>query len=176
MVEARTVAVHSVGPDRWALQLRSTFRSTAGRAVELGSPGSNGRDGGGYGGFFWRLPPCGADARVWTDSAEGEEAVHGAVAPWLAYQAVADGEPFTLVAAPGTPETAADPWFVRQSGYPGFGSALAWDRPLTIEPDQSVIRELRVLVIDGHEEMEAGADLCRSLQETVDGNRLAEDE
>ena len=73
-------------------------------------------------------PMTGVDVR--TPDGCGERATHGRVAPWLAWSATAAGGDFTVVAAPGDARTAADPWFVRVRGYPGFGSALAWDAPV----------------------------------------------
>ena len=59
------------------------------------------------------------------------------------------GGPFTLALAPGDAATAGDPWFVRAAGYPGLGSSLAWDAPVTIAPGQQVTRRVRALVADG---------------------------
>ncbi len=151
----------AVGNSVWKLTLDFTLESATGRPVLLGSPGSNGRPQGGYGGFFWRLPKVG-DATIWTPDARGEDAVHGGVAPWLAWSGTFDagtssaahvtgdpglGHPATLVflASPQAP----DPWFVRHSGYPGVGLSLAWDRPVATEPDRPVHRTVTVLIADG---------------------------
>ena len=121
--------------------------------VSLGSPGSNGRHQGGYGGFFWRLPGMlrrhGMGARRF---AAGEAAVHGSVTPWLAWSGnfgagTPDGgteqaaveqrrrrrRTLVFVAAEGS----TDPWFVRVDGYPGVGQSLAWDTPVIAEPGTS---------------------------------------
>ena len=151
----------AVGNSAWKLTLDFTLESATGRPVLLGSPGSNGRPQGGYGGFFWRLPKVG-DATIWTPEARGEDAVHGSVTPWLAWsgtfdagtsgaaQATGDpglGHPATLVflAAPQAP----DPWFVRHAGYPGVGLSLAWDRPVATKPGHPVHRTVTVLIADG---------------------------
>jgi hypothetical protein len=151
----------AVGNSAWKLTLDFTLESATGRPVLLGSPGSNGRPQGGYGGFFWRLPKVG-DATIWTPEARGEDAVHGSVTPWLAWsgtfdagtsgaaQATGDpglGHPATLVflAAPQAP----DPWFVRHAGYPGVGLSLAWDRPVATKPGRPVHRTVTVLIADG---------------------------
>ncbi|MDP9936197.1 putative dehydrogenase [Paenarthrobacter nicotinovorans] len=151
----------AVGRSAWQLRLDFTLESATGRPVMLGSPGSNGRPQGGYGGFFWRLPAV-ADATIWTPEARGEDAVHGSVAPWLAWSGTFDagtagsahvtddpglGHPATLVflASPQAPE----PWFVRHEGYPGVGLSLAWDSPVSTEPGRSVHRTVRVLIVDG---------------------------
>ena len=122
-------------------------RSPAGhRPVSLGSPGSNGRFEGGYGGFFWRLPAC-ADATVWTPSGSGEPVVHGSVTPWLAWAGTFDGGSATLVFVAA--EGSTDPWFVRVDGYPGVGQSLAWDAPVIAEPGTPVQRSITVFVADG---------------------------
>ena len=70
----------------WVLELNFTLSVPAAAdfdAVRLGSPGSNGREAGGYGGFFWRLPRT-DELTVRTPDAVGEADVHGTVADWLA--------------------------------------------------------------------------------------------
>lgn len=150
----------AVGNSAWQLTLDFTLESATGRPVLLGSPGSNGRSEGGYGGFFWRLPRV-SDATIWTPESRGEDAVHGSVAPWLAWSGTFDagtggghgagdpglGHPATLVflASPQAP----DPWFVRHSGYPGVGLSLAWESPVAAEPGRPVHRTVRVLIADG---------------------------
>lgn len=160
-------------PAAWRLDVRSTLTVPSGAgAVRLGSPGAHGRAGGGYGGLFWRLPAC-RDVDVRTPTGRGEEAVHGSVpsegAAWLAWTAVAldpgrtdspdrvAAEPsaaasglFTVAIAPADGPTSDDPWFVRASGYPGIGSALAWSRPLLVEAATTPVRRAwRCLVADG---------------------------
>ncbi len=157
----------------WELEIVSTLTNTARRPLRLGSPATNGRDGAGYGGLFWRLPraadrsrPGGSRAEgsrtagscpgesqstaarephVRTRSAEGERAVHGSVAPWLAWTDHA----FTLVLSAADAGTRADPWFVRVGDYPGVGSQLAARNPVTLDIGGAVTRGLRALVADG---------------------------
>ena len=150
LTEQRTVSREILGERVWRLDLRSEL--TAVVDVFLGSPGSNGAAGSGYGGFFWRLPAC-RGARIFTSDAEGEPAVHGSVAPWLAWTAsfgevpgIRSGQSATLVFS--APAEADDPWFVRSSGYPGVGSALAWDRPVALAAGETLRRSLSVWVCD----------------------------
>lgn len=132
----------------WALGFDFLLEPVGDRAVELGSPGSHGREGGGYGGFFWRLPPC-TDVDVRTPEHSGEAATHGSRGRWLAWTAEFDGGAATLVTVPRDPGSAADPWFVRHTGYPGFGSSLAWDSPITTSASAPVSRGFRTYVVDG---------------------------
>ncbi|WP_324649392.1 DUF6807 family protein [Georgenia sp. H159] len=134
--------------DAWQLTLSFTLHNDSADDVALGSPGSNGRPAGGYGGYFWRLPAC-DDVDVRTATHRGEDEVHGTTAPWLAWSARADGGDFTIALAPDDDVTAADPWFVRVAGYPGIGSALAWDSPVVVPAGGSVTRSVRAVVADG---------------------------
>ncbi|AFR30332.1 DUF6807 family protein [Arthrobacter sp. Rue61a] len=169
----------AVGHSAWKLTLDFTLESATGRAVLLGSPGSNGRPLGGYGGFFWRLPKV-SDATIWTPDARGEDAVHGSVAPWLAWSGTFDagtsgaahvtgdpglGHPATLVflASPQAP----DPWFVRHSGYPGVGLSLAWDAPVAADTGHPVHRSVTVLITDGFLATQDIEQLMTTLGETA---------
>lgn len=137
----------SSAPDGWWLDLRTELRSATGSPVSLGGPGSNGRSGGGYGGFFWRLAPC-TDAHVRTAHDVGEQAVHGTTSSWLAWTAEFDSGTATLVFVAAHDDD-TDPWFVRSAGYPGVGLALAWDHRTTVPVDTWLRRRVRVLVADG---------------------------
>ncbi|MFJ3384015.1 MULTISPECIES: PmoA family protein [unclassified Curtobacterium] len=143
--EERVTTARAAGPDAWELRIASSFRTPADTPVRLGGPGSNGRVGAGYGGFFWRFPAC-ADVDVRSASAAGEDAVHGAVAPWVSWSADFDGRPATIVLeALGH----RDPWFVRAAEYPAIGSALAWSSPAVVRPGVPLVRAFRAVVADG---------------------------
>lgn len=143
--ETRVLRAAAAGPDAWQLSL--SFTLTAGSAAaSLGSPGSNGREAGGYGGFFWRLPAT-ENTSLRTPFASGEEAVHGSVAPWLAWSGDFAGKPATLVFT--APPEANDPWFVRHAGYPGVGSSLAWDTAVELAAGASLTRSFTVTIADG---------------------------
>lgn len=156
--EQRTWSWAAVDDSTWRLTLDFELVPSGPDPVTLGSPGSNGRPQGGYGGFFWRLPSVDG-ATVWTLSEEGEDAVHGAVpsasAPWLAWSGTfrkgePDGGPATLVFLPRRePEQPGDPWFVRLAGYPGVGLSLAWEQAATASHARPLRRTVSVLVADG---------------------------
>ncbi|MBT2565439.1 PmoA family protein [Arthrobacter sp. ISL-85] len=156
LVEERTWAWSGVDPSIWRLSLDFALSPAGDKPVSLGSPGSNGRFEGGYGGFFWRLPEC-ADAKVWTPAGSGESETHGSVGRWLAWTGKFDGGKFDggkFDGGPATlvfvaPEGSTDPWFVRMDGYPGVGQALAWDAPVIARPGSPVQRSITVFVADG---------------------------
>ncbi|CAL9354542.1 hypothetical protein SUDANB121_00545 [Nocardiopsis dassonvillei] len=132
----------------WVLDLECVLRNTSGRDLSVGSPATNGRPGAGYGGLFWRAPiGPGAPRVLGPGGAEGEEALHGSRAAWLAL-AGDTGAPWTLLFH--QPGGHTDPWFVRAKEYPGVGPALAWDTRLAIPEGGAVVRRLRTAVADGH--------------------------
>jgi predicted dehydrogenase len=159
LVEDRRVGWAGVTAGVWRLAFVSSL--TADSQAQLGSPGSKGRVGGGYGGFFWRFPSCG-NVEVFTPTASGEQAVHGSVAPWVAWSAdFAAGPgisgPATIIVAAANPAPRAEPWFVRVSDYPGLGSALAWDRPVVLSAGEPLERRFDIWVADGRLDFDAVA-------------------
>lgn len=165
LAEHRDVAVGPAG-EAWRLDFRYQLRNVTDRSVLLGSPGTNGRENGGYGGFFWRAPASAAAIDVFTPDAAGEDEVHGRVAPWFAFAADA-GSPssaYTLVFLPGDNVTAADPWFVRTRAYPGICSAVAYRDEVVLAPGATLARHIRVLVADGRMTREGVVSLVRALE------------
>ncbi|WP_058750439.1 DUF6807 family protein [Curtobacterium oceanosedimentum] len=141
--EDRTLAW---GPalEGWQLTWTSSFRAAGDRRVVLGSPGSHGRTGAGYGGWFLRFARC-TDVVVRTPYGSGEDQVHGSVAPSVSWAGSFDGgRARVLVEALDH----RDPWFVRVAEYPAVGSALAWDAPTVVTPDEPLVRSFRATVSD----------------------------
>ncbi|MCA4135094.1 DUF6807 family protein [Arthrobacter sp. M4] len=154
--EQRTLSRTVLDDRTWRLDLRTEL--TAVVDASLGSPGSHGARGSGYGGFFWRLPAM-TNPRVFTPRAEGEPAVHGTVSPWLAWTGTFGGtEMFDGGGSPGdrtgtlvfaAPPEASDPWFVRMAGYPAVGSALAWDKAVELATGETLRRSYSIWISDG---------------------------
>jgi predicted dehydrogenase len=149
--EARSISWAATDERTWKLTFESSLHAAAG--AELNSPGSKGRIGGGYGGFFWRFP-AGDNVEVFTAENRGEDEVHGSVAPWVAWIAdftAAPGVsgPATIVITASDAVAAGEPWFVRVRDYPGLGSALAWDRPKVLAPGAVLQRRFDVAIADG---------------------------
>ncbi|GAA2173611.1 hypothetical protein GCM10009784_08580 [Arthrobacter parietis] len=144
--EARRISWRTVNDAVWALTIDFSLTPAGENPVALGSPGSNGRSGGGYGGFFWRLPTS-ENTTITTADASGEAGVHGTVSDWLCWQGTFEGRPATLLFLPN--DNAIDPWFVRAEGYPGVGLALAWDRPVTTTREAPLARSVTILIADG---------------------------
>ncbi|MEQ4718907.1 DUF6807 family protein [Nonomuraea sp. B19D2] len=125
----------------WALDFTFTLTNLTGSPLEIQSSATKGREGAGYGGFFWRAPGTSTGRATFPGD---EQAVHGSRSPWVAMTgSTPEGRDWTLVFA----QTADDPWFVRVEHYPGVGQALAWDRPLVLE--STLTRRVVTAVVDG---------------------------
>ncbi|MFF5896629.1 PmoA family protein [Streptomyces argenteolus] len=151
--EHRTVAVAELSSAAWALDFSFSLANRGTDDLSLGSPATNGRPGAGYGGFFWRAPKEAEPPAVFSGTLDGEEAVHGRAADWLALA----GDGWTLVFAGATDETRRDPWFVRTTEYPGVGSSLAADRRLPVAAGATVVRRIVTVVADGRLDRDAAA-------------------
>jgi hypothetical protein len=154
-------------PRAWAVRVGFGLQNATQGQVSLGSPGSEGRAGAGYGGFFWRAAASEGELRVTTAQAVGEDAVHGRPAEWLVLSGnePGTGRAWSLLFAGEDAVTRADPWFVRTRDYPGVGSALAYERPIVLAPGGLVSRSLLVIVVDGV----VGVDAANALLATARG-------
>ncbi|WP_406099835.1 PmoA family protein [Streptomyces canus] len=143
--ERRTVAATELTGSAWALDFTFSLTNVTSDPLSIGSPATNGRPGAAYGGFFWRARKEQDAPDVFTVDREGEDAIHGTRADWVALT----GATWTLVFAGATDRTRRDPWFVRVGEYPGVGSSLAYDSRLPIPPGETVVRRIVTVVADG---------------------------
>ncbi|MDX3450629.1 PmoA family protein [Streptomyces sp. ME02-8801-2C] len=155
--ERRTVAATELTSTAWALDFTFSLTNITDAPLSIGSPATNGRPGAAYGGFFWRARKEAGAPDVFTATTEGESAVHGTRADWLALA----GTTWTLVFAGATEQTRRDPWFVRAEEYPGVGSSLAFDERLPIEPGETAVRRIVTVVADGRLDRDEAAALVR---------------
>ncbi|MFE5817536.1 PmoA family protein [Streptomyces sp. NPDC056479] len=158
--ERRTVAATELTSTAWALDFTFSLTNVTARPLSIGSPATNGRPGAAYGGFFWRARKEQRPPEVFTVDREGEAAVHGTRADWVALagwgSAAREGEgeaesggSWTLVFAGATERTRQDPWFVRAEEYPGVGSSLASEERLAVAPGETAVRRIVTVVADG---------------------------
>ncbi len=136
LTEARTISVRE-SDDGWELTWLTDLVAS-GQDITFGSPQTNGRVGAFYGGIFWRTPF--ANATVRSADGAGIEAAHGSSSPWIAL----DGVGASLVAA----TTTGMPWFVRTSGYTGFGPAVAVSGRRHLAAGETLHLDLAVAVLD----------------------------
>ena len=135
----------------WALRFGFDLENVTAEQLTLGSPGTHGRSGAGYGGFFWRAAASEGQFRVCTAEFSGEDDVHGKPSPWLLFggNEPVTGRSWSLLLAGEDDVTRADPWFVRTRDYPGVGSALAFEKPVLLAPGEHVARRLLIVALDG---------------------------
>ncbi|MER5602418.1 PmoA family protein [Streptomyces sp. NPDC002265] len=155
--ERRAVAAAPLAGSAWALDFTFSLTNVTPGPLSMGSPATNGRPGAAYGGYFWRARREPRAPDVFTADAEGEDAVHGTRADWLALA----GSTWTLVFAGATDATRRDPWFVRAAEYPGVGSSLAAERRLTVGSGETVVRRIVTVVADGRLDRETAGALAR---------------
>ncbi len=155
--ERRTVAASELTDAAWALDFTFSLTNTTSGPLSIGSPATNGRPRAAYGGFFWRARKEADPPVVFTADTEGEDAVHGARARWVALA----GAVWTLVFAGATDRTRRDPWFVRTTEYPGVGSSLAHEERLPVPAGESVVRRVVTVVADGRLDRGEAAALVR---------------
>lgn len=141
--ERQRLAWEQVDDVTWRLDLHTSVTPVTPEEIEFGSPGSHGRVGGGYGGWFIRIAPC-TDVTVRSGSLDGEEVVHGSTGPELVWEATFGARRARLRFA----SSDGDPWFVRVSDYPGVGSSLAWDQAVMVSRRAPLERGLRLEVTD----------------------------
>ncbi|BCY08983.1 PmoA family protein [Actinoplanes sp. L3-i22] len=144
--EQRALSVETLTDDAWILRIDFALSSATTDPLRIDSPAVRGRDGAGYGGFFWRAP-AGLD-RVHAFGRQPGIDVHGSRDPYVVLTGSHhDTAAWTLIFLAATPIT--DPWFVRSSDYAGVCSAIAWKRRLVIAPGQVFTRRLSVVIADG---------------------------
>lgn len=162
--ERRTLTARPVTADSWALDVHFALTNAGRDPMSMSSPSVYGREGAGYGGFFWRAPMTTGRLLAFGPAGAGTELLHGSTSPWLALACERpDGGSWTLVFVGACGDTRQDPWFVRTRDYAGVGSALAWHRPLTIGPGRTVSRRVVTVVTDGVQDPERAATLASAV-------------
>ncbi|WUJ74661.1 PmoA family protein [Kribbella soli] len=137
LVERRRLA-GELAAGGWRLDWRSVLTARYG-SVQIENPTTAGRAGAAYGGIFWRLPV--AETTVLSADGEGLDAAFGSTSPWLAF---VQGDVSLLLVQPDDVRR----WFLRVDSYVGACPALAWDSPLTLQPNQELRLSLTALLLD----------------------------
>lgn len=142
LAETRAHRFHGVEAERgvWVLDFATTLRNVSDRALELGSPTTQGRPNAGYTGFVIRMPRAWTGGRVLAGGLPddtGAAAVMGAEAPWVAVSGEHDEYDGggTVLAFAGT-STGAPPikWFVRSEPFPVLSPSPSFDEVIVLAP------------------------------------------
>ena len=82
-----------------------------------------------------------ASTTVLCADGDGRDTAFGSCSPWLAF---VQGDVTLLLLQPDQ----VWPWFLRTAEYVGACPALAWDEPLTLQPNQDLTLSLTALLLD----------------------------
>jgi hypothetical protein len=160
-IRARLLAGYAA----WALLFETTMLNVHRAALTIGSPGTEGRAGAGYGGLFWRGP---AEFRGGAVIAPGgpDAGQMGWRGPWLGF---AGGEaqpgPAATLVFREDPGNAGYPgaWFVRREPYACLCPAPFFDAERTVPPGAALTLRYQVAVADGGLSVAACSDLVDQL-------------
>ncbi|MGX5682685.1 DUF6807 family protein [Schumannella luteola] len=129
--ETRVYSTRAVGPTAWALDVSSRWTALA--SLRFGSPGTEGRPDGGYGGFFLRAHPRFVGAEVVANGrGTTEDSLRGERARWAGLRAPGQGAAL-LVARDPSPEV----WFVRSTETPMLCAAPFFHEELRLDAGTS---------------------------------------
>ena len=153
VAERRKLRLHGVDVERgtWMLDFETELRNIRGEDLELGSPTTHGRPNAGYTGFFWRGPRGFTGGEIITaDGGGGPETMGTTASPWLAYTGKHDDVDggATLLVFGGSTSHGTLTWFVRNDPFPAVNPSPAFDKEITLAPDERLALRHRVVVAD----------------------------
>lgn len=148
--EARTLTVRDVDHEdgSWALEFGTALRNVRGAALEFGSPTTNGRPMAGYSGLFWRGPRAFTGGEVIASGGQGGPEMMGRPARWLAYVGRHDEVDRASTLLFFDDRDHGSGWFVRNTPFPAVNPSLAFDKEVTVEPEQTLTVRYRIVVAD----------------------------
>jgi len=166
IAERRCWRVAAIDPSdgHWRLDARFTLENVSAQTLEFGSPTTEGRPNAGYGSLFWRGPRDFTGGTVLADGGlEGEEAIRGTSAPWLAFTGRHDGSlnrsTLVFVDHPDNPRY-PNKWFVRSDPTPVASYSFIFDEAYSLAPGETLDLRYAMIVANGAREREAIASLA----------------
>ena len=127
--------------DAWSLLFETVLRNASGDTLGIGSPGTEGREGAGYGGLFWRGPAGMEHGEVFGPHGD----TMGSPGDWMAYSGPA--ATVVMTSRPGSPRHPA-PFFVRSDDYAGLGAAPFFAEPLEVAAGEKIRFAYTVTIAD----------------------------
>lgn len=142
--------------DAWSLLFETVLRNASGDALSIGSPGTEGREGAGYGGLFWRGP-----ASMEHGTAYGPHGdAMGSPGEWMAYSG--GGATVVMGDHPGSPRHPDTPWFVRTDDYAGLAAAPFFSQALDVAAGEKIRFGYTVTIADGESDRARATALAAS--------------
>jgi len=127
--------------DAWSLLFETVLRNASGDTLVIGSPGTEGREGAGYGGLFWRGPAGMEHGQIFGSHGD----TMGSPGDWMAYSGPA--ATVVMTSHPGSPRHPA-PFFVRSDDYAGLGAAPFFAEPLEVAAGEKIRFAYTVTIAD----------------------------
>ena len=161
-IRARLLAGYAA----WALLFETTMLNVHHAALTIGSPGTEGRAGAGYGGLFWRGPGEFRGGAVIAPGGPRNTRPDGLAGPVAGLHRRGDpARPGRHPGVPRSPGNAGYPgaWFVRREPYACLCPAPFFDAERTVPPGEALTLRYQVAVADGGLSVAACADLVEQL-------------
>ena len=158
--EKRRLTISAVD-DAWSLLFATVLRNASGDALSIGSPGTEGRAGAGYGGLFWRGPASMEHGEVFGSHGD----TMGSRGDWMAYSASA--ATVVMTDHPGNPRHPA-PFFVRADEYAGLNPAPFFSEPLEVAAGEKIRFAYTVTIADGPSDRARATALADSSNDSKD--------
>ena len=158
--EKRRLTISAVD-DAWSLLFATVLRNASGDALSIGSPGTEGRAGAGYGGLFWRGRASMEHGEVFGSHGD----TMGSRGDWMAYSASA--ATVVMTDHPGNPRHPA-PFFVRADEYAGLNPAPFFSEPLEVAAGEKIRFAYTVTIADGPSDRARATALADSSNDSKD--------
>ena len=164
----------TVRPDKdyWQLGWQLQLKNTAGKALKIGSPTTEGRPNAGYGGLFWRGPrEFSKSATIYSAAGVEGEAMMGERAEWLAFVGQHDDSlNHSSLIFQDHPDNPRYPtkWFVRQSEFAVASFAFMFDEYYELAPGEELELNYTITVANGNWSADDIAKFCKLPRLLVD--------
>ena len=153
--EQRHMTVTEINPEKgyWCLDFGTRLLNVRGKALEFGSPTTEGRPNAGYGGLFWRGPRDMSGGGIIMSNGEeadrDEENVMGKRSDWVAVVSPRDGvdhgTSMVFVDQEGNPRY-PNKWFVRVKDYACASFAFMFDELYMLNSGDELTLNYRVIL------------------------------
>ncbi|GAA1309196.1 PmoA family protein [Pseudonocardia xinjiangensis] len=164
IVEHRRIDVTvAAGANAWVLTWSTRLTNVSGGALPIGSPATEGREGAGYAGLFWRGPRSWTGGTVLAPGRSGDDDLNGVHGPWLGFTGRHDegGDASTLVFVDAEDNLRhPTPWFVRSGLYACLCPAPFGETEYVLDDDAELHLRYAVVVADGEHDPDGAAHLA----------------
>jgi len=161
--QRRIDVVVPAGADAWVLTWSTRLTNVSGAALPIGSPATEGREGAGYAGLFWRGPRSWTGGTVLAPGRSGDDDLNGVRGPWLGFTGRHDegGDASTLVFVDAEDNLRhPTPWFVRSGLYACLCPAPFGETEYLLDHAAELHLRYAVVVADGEHDPDGAAQLA----------------